>query len=131
VQRSLYNTKSETTSPTVSSDALLLLIVIDAYKEQDVATADMIAGAYLKAIMDNFVVMKFTGKSVDILCNLNPENTKFVTFEKGGKVLYVCLIKALYGCVKSALLWYKLFTFNLKHGFCVEPIQPVRCQLRH
>jgi hypothetical protein len=82
----------------------------------------MIAGAYLKAITDNFVVMKFTGESVDILSNLNPEHTKFVTFEKGGKVLYMCLIKALYGCVKSALLWYKLFTFNLKHmGFVLNP----------
>ena len=102
VQRSLYD-KSETASPTVATDALLLSIIIDAYKRRDVATAD-VAGAYLKAYMDDFVIMKFTGKSVDILCKLNPEHIKFVVFEKGIKVLYVRLIKAIYGCVKSALL---------------------------
>ena len=129
VQRSLYD-KSETTSPTVSSDALMLSIMIDAYEGRDVATAD-IAGAYLKAYMDDFVVMKFTGESVDILCTLNPGHIKFVTSEKGGKVLYVRLIKALYGCVKSSLLWYKLFTSSLKDMNFVKPIRPVCCQLHH
>ena len=129
MQRSLYD-KSETTSPTVSSDALMLSIMIDAYEGRDVATAD-IAGAYLKAYMDDFVVMKFTGESVDILCTLNPGHIKFVTSEKGGKVLYVRLIKALYGCVKSALLWYELFTSSLKDMNFVKPIRPVCCQLRH
>jgi len=59
--------------PTISSDALLLTIMIDAYEQGDVATAD-IAGAYLKAYMDNFVLMKFTSQDVEILCKLNPEH---------------------------------------------------------
>jgi hypothetical protein len=58
-QRSLY-TKYETASPTVSTDALMLSIMIDAHEGRDVATAD-VAGAYLKADMDDFVIMKFTG----------------------------------------------------------------------
>ena len=34
------------------------------------------------------------------------------------KVLYLQLIKALYGCIKSALLWYQCFTKCLsKMGF--------------
>jgi hypothetical protein len=57
-QRSLY-TKSETTSPTVSSDALMLSIVIDAYDGSDVATAG-VTGAYLQAKMDGVVIMKFS-----------------------------------------------------------------------
>ena len=56
VQRSLYD-KSETTSPTVATDALLLSILIDAHEGRDVATAD-VAGAYLKAHMDELVIMK-------------------------------------------------------------------------
>jgi hypothetical protein len=76
-QRTLYN-KSETASPMVSSDALILSIIIDAYEQRNVATAD-VAGAYLKAFMDDFVLMKFTGESVDILCKMNPKHTKFVT----------------------------------------------------
>jgi predicted Rdx family selenoprotein len=37
-------------------------------------------------------------------------------------VLYVELLKALYGCIKSALLWYKLFTSTLvEMGFELNP----------
>ncbi|KAI2509413.1 Reverse transcriptase (RNA-dependent DNA polymerase) [Fragilaria crotonensis] len=69
--------------------------------------------------------MKFVGASVRILCQLNPEHEKFVTMENGVEVLYVRLIKALYGCVKSALLWYKLFVENLKDmGFELNPYDP-------
>jgi hypothetical protein len=68
-----------------------------------VATADVV-GAYLKAYMDDFVIMRFTGASVDILCKLNPEHAKLVVIENGVKVLYARLVKAIYGCVKSALL---------------------------
>ena len=123
VQRSLYD-KSETASPTVATDALLLSIIIDAHEGRDVATAD-VAGAYLKAYMTDFVIMKFTGESVDILCEMNPEHVKFVTIEKGVKVLYVRLIKALYGCVKSALLWYEMFYSSLQEmGFELNPYDP-------
>ena len=51
----------------MATDALMLSIMIDAHERRDIATAD-IAGAYLKAKMDDFVIMKFTGESVDILC---------------------------------------------------------------
>jgi hypothetical protein len=123
VQRSLYD-KADTASPTVATDALLLSIIIDAYEGRDVATPD-VAGAYLKAYMDDFVIMKFTGESVDILCKLNPEHIKFVVVENGVKVLYVRLIKAIYGCVKSALLWYKMFSSTLqKMGFVLNPYDP-------
>ena len=119
-QRSLYD-KSETASPTVSSDALVLSIVVDAHENRDVATAD-VTGAYLKADMDDFVIMKFTGASVDLICEMNPEHLPFVTIEHGTKVLYVKLEKAMYGCVKSALLWYNVFHGALKEmGFKINP----------
>ena len=123
VQRSLYD-KSETASPTVATDALLLSILIDAYESRDVATAD-VAGAYLKAYMDDLVIMKFTGESVDILCQLNRSHEQNVVIENGKKVLYVRLIKAIYGCVKSALLWYEMFATSLKDmGFVINPYDP-------
>ena len=119
-QRTLYE-KSQTASPTVSTDALLLSIMIDAKEARDVATADVV-GAYLKAFMDDFVIMKFTGESVDILCKMNPSHKRHVVLEGGVKVLYVRLVKALYGCVKSALLWYELFSGTLqKMGFTLNP----------
>jgi Reverse transcriptase (RNA-dependent DNA polymerase) len=98
--------------------------MIDAFERRDVATAD-VAGAYLKAEMDDFVLIKFTGESVDILLSMEPAYAKFVTYEKGVKTLYGRLKKALYGCVKSALLWYKLLQGTLKNmGFAINPYDP-------
>jgi hypothetical protein len=120
IQRSLYN-KAETASPTIATDALMLSIIVDAYENRDVATAD-IAGAYLKAYMKDFVMMKFSGETVRILCEMNPKHKPFVVMENGKEVLYVRLIKALYGCVKSALLWYELFSSTLEDmGFVLNP----------
>ena len=123
VQRALYD-KVETASPTVATDALLLSILIDAHEGRDVATAD-VADAYLKAYMTDLVIMKFTGETVDILCKMNPKHRKFVVVENGVRVLYVKLIKALYGCVKSALLWHELFSTTLEGmGFKINPYEP-------
>ena len=42
--------------------------------------------------------------------------------ENNKKILYLRLLKALYGCVKSALLWYELFSTTLKDmGFVLNP----------
>ena len=54
--------------------------------------------------MDDEVIMKIVRKDVDIFCELRGDFKKFVVMENGIKVLYVQLYKALYGCVKSALL---------------------------
>ena len=50
-QRNLYD-KTETSSPTASSDAIMLTLIVDAMERRDVATAD-VAGAYLNAEMDD------------------------------------------------------------------------------
>jgi Reverse transcriptase (RNA-dependent DNA polymerase) len=113
--------KSETTSLTVANDALLLTILIDAKERRDVATADVV-GAYLNADMDQFTLMKLTGEAVDIRVNVNQSYKKFVVQEIGKSILYLQLKKALYGHVKSALLWYELFVNTLKDmGFELNP----------
>jgi len=96
----------------------MLSIIVDAHEgRRDVATVD-VTGAYLKADMDDFVVMKFMDDSVDILCEMNPLHKRFIAVEKGIKELYIRLVKAIYGCVKSALLWYDLFNNTLNEmGF--------------
>jgi hypothetical protein len=119
----LYS-KDETTSPTLSHDALILSLLIDAYERRDVATADVI-GAYLHADMPDFVIIRLTGNAVDIMCQVNPKYKAFVTVENGKPALYLQLLKALYGCVKSALLWYELFSTTLKErGFVLNPYDP-------
>ena len=92
----------------------MISIMIDAYERRDVATAD-VAGAYLHAKLDDFTLLKVEGESVDILCRVSKKYKVFVTIEKKGKkLIYLSLKKALYQCVKSALLWYDLFTGTLR-----------------
>ena len=51
-----------------------------------------------------------------------PQIREVLVIEKGKKVLYLQLLKALYGCVQSALLWYNLFTNTLvRMGFKLNP----------
>ena len=116
-----FVSKEESASPTVSLEGLMLSLMIDAKEGRDVATAD-VAGAYLHAIMDDFVIVKLTGKTIDIMCDVNPDLRKLVVIENGIKVLYLQLVKALYGCIKSALLWYECFSSCLKGlGFTLNP----------
>jgi hypothetical protein len=117
-----YIPRDEITSPTVSTEALMISLAIDAHEGRKVSTAD-VEGAYLHADMDEKVIMKFEGDMVDYLIAVNPEYEKFVHTTKNGKrILYVQLLKALYGCMQSALLWFKLFTSTLVDmGFEINP----------
>jgi hypothetical protein len=63
--------------------------------------------------MDQFTLLKLTGKAVNIMVQVDPTYKAFVSQERKGPVLYLQLTKALYRCVKSALLWYELFSGTL------------------
>ena len=49
--------------------------------------------------MQDYVIIKFTGESVDIMCDVNKRYIPFVTEENGKMFLYMKLFKALYGCM--------------------------------
>ena len=113
--------KEQTASPTLSNDSAMLILITAAIEGRDVAIAD-VAGAYLKADMNDFVLMKLEGATVDIMLELDPGLEDFIAVENGKRVLYMQLIKALYGCVQPALLWYKLFSSTLEGlGFVLNP----------
>jgi hypothetical protein len=114
-QRKLY-TKDETSSPTVSMDALMLSLLIDAHERRDVAVAD-VTGAYLHAHMKDFTLLKMEGASVDIMYDVCEHYKQFDCIENGKRVLYLKLLKALYRCVQSALLWYERFSGTLDRQF--------------
>ena len=110
-------------SPTLQLEALFLSLIIDVFEGRDVAIFD-IPGAYLHAEMpeDKIVLMRFRGQFVDIMCQVNPEHKKNVIYENGKKVLYVRVVRAIYGCIESALLWYNLYVSTLKEmGFELNP----------
>ena len=118
----LYKTKEETSSPTVSIEALLLSCMIDAMENRDVATLD-IPGAFMQAMIDEELHIKFDEELIDLLCQVDPSLSQYVTMEGGRRVLYTKLNKALYGTVQASLLfWKKLSSFLIdEHGFERNP----------
>ena len=80
--------------------------LINAIEGRYLVTAD-IPGAFLKATVDEDVWIKFEGKIVDVLLKLDPERYgACVRHHKGRKFLYARAVKAIYGAMRSALLFY-------------------------
>ena len=118
-----YVPREEASSPTLSLEALVGILLINAYEERDTAIFD-VPGAYLHAKIpdDKFAILKIEGEFVDIMCDVNPEYKDDVRYENGKKVLYVQILMALYGMIESALLWYTLYVEVLhKEGFEINP----------
>ena len=117
-------------------ESLILSLLIDAKEKRDVATADVV-GAYLLTEMQDYTLIRVMGESAEIMCKVNNKYKDYVTIEKDKPVLYLKLRKALYGCIMSALLWYRTFVgslmdlgFNLnKYDACVvnKEIQGSQC----
>ena len=66
------------------------------------------------------------GSLAELMVKTDPKiYRKYVTIEKGRQVLYLRLQKALYGMMKSALLFYKKLVKELKEmGFDINPYDP-------
>lgn len=118
--------KEEVTSPTVSTDATFALAAIAAHERRVTATLDL-PGAFLHANNDSFVIMKMTGRLAELMVKTAPNiYRKYIIEDSSGKpILYVQLQKALYGMLKSALLFYrKLVTDLTDMGFQLNPYDP-------
>ena len=104
-----YIAKEESTAPTVSTEAVFLTAVIDALEGQEVAVLD-VPGAFMQADIDELVHMRFMGEMVNMLLQIDSEMYKdYVVMEKGEQVMYMELLKALYGTLRAAhLFWQKL-----------------------
>ena len=75
-----------------------------------------VPGAYLNAHMpeDKLTLLNIEGRFGEIMCEVNPEHNKKVRVENGVKVLYLRLLKDLYGCMESTLMWYDLYSTTQK-----------------
>jgi hypothetical protein len=94
----------------VSIEALMISCVIDAKEGRDVATAD-IPGAFMQAEMDEVVHMRLEGVMVDMLLELDCEKYEpHIVVQHGKKTLYIQLMKALYGTLRAALLFWRKLT---------------------
>ena len=95
-----FITKDESSASTISTEALFLTCKIDALEKRDVATTD-IPGAFMQADMDEIVNMKIEGKMAQLMKKIDPKKyEKYTVMEKGKQVIYIRLLKALYGTLK-------------------------------
>ena len=97
----------DATYPTVLTEAVIPMARIDTLERRDVAVVDT-PGAYLSTDMNNEVHLVFRGKLAEMMVAADPAlYWPFVSYETGKAVLCVRLQKALYGCLKRALLLYE------------------------
>ena len=114
-----------------SPESIMITAVLDAKEGRDVMTCN-IPNAFIQAEMpevkdgDKRVIMKITGVLVDMLVEINPKQYRpYVFYENKKKVLYVQVLRAIYGMLEAALLWYKKFRKELEQqGFEFNPYDP-------
>src|SRR5210317_1036538 len=71
----------------------------------------------------DIILSVLEGRMVEMLVKASPQYKKFVHVTKSGKkLLYVRLKRALYGCIRSAMLWWTMLSeFLIKEGFKLNP----------
>ena len=99
---------------------------MDALEGRCVAVAD-VPGAFLQTDqpLDEKVHIRLTGIMVDLLLKIDPEMYgPYVVYEGKEKVMYLELLKALYGTLRAARLFWENLSGKLRGwGFRTEPIQ--------
>jgi hypothetical protein len=117
--------KDEAALPTVLLDSAFVTLGIDAGEKREVVTID-IPGVFLHAKNEDYVIMRMNGTLAELMAKMDPKlYQKYLSDEKGKKVLYLRLRNALYGMMKSALLFYRKLVLELKMmGFMIIPYNP-------
>jgi Reverse transcriptase (RNA-dependent DNA polymerase) len=122
--------RDDAASPTAATESILITGVVDAREKRDIMTND-VPNAFIQATMptikqgDERVIMKITGQLVEMLIEIDPKYGQYAVYEKGKKILYVVVLRAIYGMLQAALLWYKKFRGDLESiGFKFNPYDP-------
>ena len=118
--------KEDAASPTITNEGVFITAAIKAHEERDMAYSD-IPGAYLHTHNDEVVHILLRRQLAEMMIMVNPGMyRKYVTYSANGTpLLYVLLNKALYGLLRSALLFYEKLVKDLEnHGFEVNPYDP-------
>ena len=98
-------TKEDMSSPTASTEGLLLSCTIDAQEERDVATMD-IPGGFMQTDVNDTVYVRLSGSLATLMTKEDKiKYEKFVVKEGGKPLIYVRLKKALYGTLNASLLF--------------------------
>ena len=115
--------KEEATALPVTSEAIFIQGTIFAHEGRDVA-ACKIPGAFLQVDNPDYVLMQPDGILAELMVQVAPAlYRKYVTTNaEGMAVLYVQLEKAVYGMMKSAILFYRKLVADLTSlGYVINP----------
>ena len=118
-----YIKKEDAALPTVTLELLFILVSINAFEKRKTGTFDC-PGAFLHAKSDEHVIIAFEGPLAELMVKVNLKiYRKYITTNKKGKpVLYAKCNAAMYGMMRSALLFYRKLRDDLKFfGFKVNP----------
>ena len=90
--------------------------IITALEKRDVVTTD-IPGAFMQADMDEIINMKIDGKMAQLMTKIDPKKyEKYRVMEEVKLVIYVRILKALYGTLKAALLFWENLSETFRIG---------------
>ena len=124
-----YISKEDASSPTVTTESVLLTCIIDAKEGRDVAVID-IPNAFIQTRIEeekDMAIIKMRGVLVDILLEIAPQFYKPFVYEdkKGVKQILLQCQNAIYGTMIASLLYYRKFVKSLTStGFEINPYDP-------
>jgi hypothetical protein len=120
--------KEHSASPMVATDSILISATINAHKGCNVTIIN-IPGALLKVYNNKEMIMLLKGRLVKLMVQVDSHlYCKYIIHDKKNQLLlYAKLTKAIYGLLKSALLFYRKFINDLKSyssPFVIDPYNP-------
>ena len=121
-----YIPKEDAASPTVSNESVFITAAIAAHEKRFVQCFD-VPGAFLRTKTDEDVLMVLRGPPAEMMVCIAPEiYREYVALDsKNTPILYVKLKKALYGMLRSSLLFYRKLRKELEEDeFMVNPYDP-------
>ena len=109
-------------APTTATSSVNTIASIAAARKMEVATVD-VKQAYLNADMEGEVFMWIPEPIASVLCDREPLFIPYRHINKNGQGrVLVQLLKAQYGCVESARLWYEHISEALvEKNFQINP----------
>ena len=113
-----FISKEDSSSPTVTTKAMLLSCIIDAEEEREVYIIDT-PNAFIQTQVDNkneMAVIKIIGVLVDLIPDIDPQfyGNVVTKDKKSEKVLIVQCLNAIYRTMVASLLYYNKFVKTLK-----------------
>jgi hypothetical protein len=116
-------TNQDMTSPTMSTEAAFIIMVVNVYKGCNVACFN-IPGTFLHADSDKDITRILKGRLAELMVQIAPNlYRKYKSVDrKGMAIFYIEIQKAIYGLLRSALLFYKKLVANLESNwFMLNP----------